>query len=123
MRSRASLAASLCVAALGVAPAAALAAPHHVSLNVAPNHINTGDPLLIWGRLTGANHGARAVVLYHRIAGQKRFTVVQRGKTDANGYYSFVRKQGVVTTNRAWFARALNGHSRKVRAHVAANLS
>jgi hypothetical protein len=108
---------------LAVTGGVAQAAPHAVSINVTPNQISSGDPLLIYGRLTGPNHAGRPVVLFHKIAGQPTFTPVQHGTTDANGFYSFVRAAGVVTTNRRWFARSVGADSRKVAVRVAANVS
>jgi hypothetical protein len=122
------------LALLALVPSAASAkhpsrshGPHHnrgLTIAATPNPIVTGDAVTIYGRLKGANSAGRTITLWHRIAGQPRFTVVQRVKTDAAGFYLIQRKPGVVTTNRSWFATAGRGvHSRTVHERVAAAVS
>ncbi len=120
------------VTALGaaVAPGIANAAPRHnqgLTINATPNPIITGDGVLIYGQLNGANPGGQTIVLYHRINPAARFTVISTTKTNAEGFYDFTRAEGVVLTNRSWFVRAPllpgNVHSRTVHERVAAALS
>lgn len=122
------------LAALALAvPASALARPkahhppHHnrgLTIAATPNPIVTGDPLLIHGRLNRPSHAGATIVLWHKIAGQPRFTIVGHTTTDANGFYSFTRRQGVVATNRRWFTTLAGSgratHSRTVSERVAA---
>lgn len=139
MRLRTSLLLSLLALCALAIPAAALAkrgdhrpaprphAPQHnrgLTIAATPNPIVSGDAVTIYGRLRGANAGGQTVALWHRIAGQRRYTVVQRVKTDANGYYLIQRAPGVVTTNRSWFATGPRGvHSRTVHERVAAAIA
>jgi hypothetical protein len=119
------------VAALAamLVPGLANAAPRHnhgLTINATPNPIITGDAVLIYGRLGGANPSGQRIVLYHRINPAPNFTVVSTTKTNSEGFYWFTRAEGVVLTNRNWFVRApgLPGvHSRTVHERVAAALS
>ena len=120
-------------------PATAMAGPHkatthkhpgpkgqQVSINAAPNPLQSpGDPMTISGHLQAAHDANRVVVLYHRIAGQPRFTVIQRTRTNAGGDYVFHRADGIVRTNRNWFVTSAGARSgtvhEKVFAEVGAN--
>jgi len=91
---------------------------HNVSIRVSDNPIVAGDPVVIFGRLTGPNDGARTVTLWHRINPAPRFTPVQTTQTDKNGFYVFFRPDGVVTSNRNWFVRSAGARSRTVHERV-----
>jgi hypothetical protein len=106
------------VCAAGLAPGAAQAANHDVTINVSDNPVVAGDQLAIWGRLQGPNNGNRIVTLWHRINPKPRFTPVQRVRTDANGFYAIFRPTGVVNSNRNWFVRSLNARSRTIHERV-----
>jgi hypothetical protein len=122
----------LCLGALGIlgcllalAPAAAQARKHPspngrhgISIAVSDNPVVAGDQLAIFGRLRGPNNGNRVVVLWHRINPRPFFTPVQRTRTDANGFYAFLRPQGVVNTNRNWYVKSLRARSRTVHERV-----
>jgi hypothetical protein len=122
----------LCLGALGIlgcllalAPAAAQArrhpspnGRHNISIAVSDNPVVAGDQLAIFGRLRGPNNGNRVVVLWHRINPRPFFTPVQRTTTDANGFYAFLRPQGVVNTNRNWYVKSLRARSRTVHERV-----
>lgn len=132
MRRRFAVLASLLTAVVvAVAvPGAASAAPRHnhgLTINATPNPIITGDAVLIYGQLNGADSAGRTIVLYHRINPRPYFTVVGVTKTNSFGFYEFTRAEDVVLTNRSWFARAPglpgNVHSRTVHERVAAALS
>jgi hypothetical protein len=98
---------------------------HGLTIATAPNPITTGEPVLIYGQLNGANHGGRQITLWHHISGTHGgYTVVQRTTTDANGFWSIARAAGVVMTNRSWFATAGRGvHSRTIRERVHATVT
>jgi hypothetical protein len=122
----------LCLGALGIlgcllalAPAAAQARKHpspngrhNISIAVSDNPVVAGDQLAIFGRLRGRGNGNRVVVLWHRINPRPFFTPVQRTTTDANGFYAFLRPEGVVNTNRNWFVRSVGARSRTVHERV-----
>jgi hypothetical protein len=102
--------------------------PHHnhgLTINATPNPSVTGDALLIYGQLNDTPHSGQTITLWHHIAGSHRgYTRVQRTTTDANGFYSITRAQGVVTTNRSWFVTAGHGvHSRTLYQRVAATVT
>jgi len=99
------------------------AAGHHITINVQPRPSTAGDPVIIYGRLLGPNNAGRVVNLYHRVALERRFSFVQRARTDARGAYEFPRADGVVTTNRSWFVRALGVRSRAVYEPVMAQVT
>jgi len=51
----------------------------------------------------------------------KRFTLINTTKTNAEGSYEFTRANGVVFTNRSWYVRGPDGsHSRTIHERVAA---
>lgn len=122
----------LCLGALGIlgcvlalAPAAAQArrhpspnGRHSISIATSDNPVVAGDQLAIFGRLRGPNNGNRVVVLWHRINPRPFFTVVQRTRTDANGFYAFLRPNGVVNSNRNWYVKSLRARSRTVHERV-----
>jgi hypothetical protein len=91
---------------------------HSVSINVSANPVVAGDPLVIYGRLTGPRNGGQTVNLWHRVNPAPRFTVVQRTQTDASGFYAFFRADGVVTSNRNWYVKSTGARSRTVHENV-----
>jgi hypothetical protein len=131
MRRRFALLASVLTVVVVVAvPGAASAAPRHnhgLTINATPNPIITGDAVLIYGQLNGANSAGRTIVLYHRIHPRPYFMIVGVTKTNSFGFYEFTRAENVVLTNRSWFVRAPglpgNVHSRTIHERVAAALS
>jgi hypothetical protein len=128
MRPRFVVPASL-VAALGLAalPAVGHAAPKHnngLTINATPDPIVTGDQVMIYGQLNTDHPGNRLIVLHHRVNPASRFTVVERTRTNASGFYEFLRADGVVTTNRNWFVAGPGGtHSRSVHEHVSDSIT
>src|ERR1700722_12431510 len=131
MRPRIVVLASLLTAlTVAAAPSVASAAPHHnrgLTINATPNPILAGDGVLIYGQLSTPPVGSQTIVLYHHISGSHAgYTRIGSTTTDATGFYEFTRAEGVVLTNRSWFARegAIHGvHSRTVHERVAALVS
>lgn len=125
MRTRFAVLATVLSALVSVtAPAVASAAPQHnhgLTINATPNPINAGQGVFIYGQLNGSNNAGQTIYLYHRIVPQLRFTLIGRTQTTSAGFYSFIRNEGVVLTNRSWFVRGPNAtHSRTVNERVAA---
>jgi hypothetical protein len=125
MRPRLVALASLLVAGLAIAaPAVASAAPKHnhgLTINATPNPILAGEGVLIYGQLRGTDIGHKPILLYHRIAGAPRFTLVGVTRTDSHGFYEFTRAEGVVLTRRSWFVRSVGQtHSRTLHERVQA---
>lgn len=112
---------ALAAGALALAPGAAQAASQ-VTINATPNPDVTGDPVTIYGQLAAGRQADRRVTLWHRIAGQHRFTPVSRTRTTATGFYVFQRAEGVVRTNRRWFVRAGGARSGVVPERVFAEV-
>jgi hypothetical protein len=104
---------ALCaVAAAAALPGTAAAAPrfnHGLTIAATPNPIVSGDGVLIYGRLRGPVVADQPVVLLHRLAGARRFSVISVTRTNRDGFYEFPRAEGVVLTNRAWFVRGPRG--------------
>jgi hypothetical protein len=121
------LACALSALASAAAPSFAGAAPLHkrgVSIHAVPQHIIAGEAVLIFGQLKGPDHANQVITLYHRINPNPGFTVIGATKTNANSQYEFTREEGIVDTNREWFARGPgNTHSRTVRERVDALVS
>jgi hypothetical protein len=102
------------LAGSGLAAAPALAAPaKHITINAQPNPIVSGDPVVIFGQLTGAKASDALIKLFHRIAGAPVFSLVGTTHASSTGTYEFSRADGVVTTNRSWYVRA-NGVASKI---------
>jgi hypothetical protein len=105
----------------GLAAAPASAAPaRHITINAQPNPIVSGDPVVIFGQLTGAKASDALIKLFHRVAGAPGFTLVSTTHASSTGAYEFSRADGVVTTNRSWYARANGITSQIVRERVQA---
>ncbi len=118
------------IAALILIPATTLAASHPsgsgrhtIGISVSENPIVEGQPIVIYGHLSGPNDSARKVVLYHRTAYASRFTPVQSTTTDSTGYYAFDRLPERVLTNREWYVRSLGARSATVHEHVYAQVT
>jgi hypothetical protein len=125
--SRPVLASAGMAAACALTPAVASAAPRAdraLSIHATPSHVIAGDPVLIFGHLSGPHHADREITLYHRVGTAPRFTVVSRTRTNADGKYFFPRAQSVVTTDRSWFVRGpQRSHSTTIRETVAAEVT
>src|ERR1700755_3199554 len=122
MRPRLVALASLLAALVAIGgPAVANAAPRHnhgLTINATPNPILAGEGVLIYGQLRGTDIGHKPILLYHRIAGAPRFTLVGVTRTDSHGFYEFTRAEGVVLTRRSWFVG--NPHSGTLHERVQA---
>lgn len=117
-----------------LAPAVALAHPHHghrakasaaarrLTIGLLPNPLVAGDPLLIFGRLSGPGAAGRTVTLWRELAGATRFSMVGQTATGPGGYYAITRADGVVTTDRAFYVRVDAARSRTAHPRVAARV-
>ncbi len=107
-------------------PSRAAAAPHHnhgLTITSTPDPISAGQGVLIYGQLTGPDNAYRRVWLFHRINPANHFTPVSVTRTNASGFYEFVRADGVVNSNRNWFVLGPdNSHSRTIHQWVSANV-
>lgn len=77
--------------------------PIGLTITAAPNPSTVGEPLAITGHLNASNAAGQTVQLWHRLAGQARYSPAGHTTTDAAGNYAFQRALGVVDTNRQWF--------------------
>jgi plastocyanin len=109
--------------AFALVSGAASATAKSVTIHATPNPVVTGDPVLIYGQLNAPNHAGRRVVLWHRIAGQARFTPISVTHTGGTGFYFFRRAEGIVRTNRNWFVRSAGVRSRIVHERVFAEVT
>ncbi len=128
---KATAAVALLVASLIVLPATASAHwhphPRHnngLTIAATPDPITAGQGVLIYGQLQGPNNANRRIYLFHRINPAARFTIVGSRVTNAQGYYEFVRADGVVVSNRNWFVVGPgHTHSRTIHELVSAVVS
>ena len=95
-----------------------------IDLNVAPQEITAGDPVLAYGRLF-CDHRASAVgqtvsLLEHSF-GTPGYTVVQSTTTGPLGFYELT--QTGVNTNSAFFVRSHGARSGRRRVRVAAQVT
>jgi hypothetical protein len=112
----------LAAGALALAPSGAMAATKSVTINATPNPVVNSDPVTIYGSLAAPHHADQRITLWHKIAGQHRFTPVAHTQTDATGFYSIPRAEGVVRTNRKWFVRSVGVRSATVAERVYAEV-
>ncbi len=123
--SRVALTAALLATAL-VLPGSALAAPtaaaaqQRITLVTSENPVTFGDPLVLYGRISGANAAGRVVQLWHRVNGVSPiFTPIQQTTTDGAGFYAFQRLADVVDSNREYYVSSPGaGPSRTLRERV-----
>jgi hypothetical protein len=115
----------LTVLVVAAVPAVGSAAPKHnrgLTINVTPNPIVTGDPVLIYGQLGSSNPAHKLVVLYQRVNPAGHFTLLAATTTDSFGFYDFKRTDA--TTNRSYYVVSQGGlHSRTAYERVAAEVS
>jgi hypothetical protein len=114
-------------------PATALAHRYHgprhnhgLTIDATPNPIISGEAVLIYGQLNGPDPGNQTIKLYHHVPPVPGYSLIGITKTNSDGFYEFTRVDGVVTTNRSWFATAPafpRVHSRTVYERVAALVS
>jgi len=109
----------------GVANAARLHPAWHphrnrgLTIAATPDAILAGQGVLIYGALRGSDDANQPIYLYHRINPAARFTLIGRTTTNADGFYEFVRADGIVNSNRNWFVLGPDGtHSRTVHEWV-----
>ena len=94
---------------------------HNYGLTIAatPNPIVSGEGVLIYGKLVGSDVANQRIVLYHRIGLQTQFTPITVTRTNAFGFYEITRAEGIVGTNRSWFAVGPGrSHSRTINEYV-----
>jgi hypothetical protein len=97
-----------------------------INIEVAPRQITAGDPVTIFGKLTCRRHRGEAgavVKLFHHLPGAFGYSFVQSTRTDAHGFYEFMRADGVVDSNRSWAVSARGTHSAGKRIRVAAQVT
>jgi hypothetical protein len=131
MRLRFAVLASVVTAmVVAAAPSIVSARPDHnngLTINAAPNPILAGESVLVYGQLNAPPVADQTIIIYHHVAGGKPgYSHVARTTTDAHGFYEFPRADGIVNTNRSWFAREVRGqrvHSRTVFERVSALVS
>jgi len=107
-----SFAASLAVAlsaGMAAAPPAFARFGYRLTIAAAPNPDVNGDPVTIAGQLIGNRRPTEGVriVLMHRVPPHPYFTPVARTRTTADGRWEIARAEGVVVTDRDWYALAL----------------
>lgn len=96
--------------------------PRHnygLTIAVTPNPIVADEGVLIYGKLVGSDVANQRIVLYHRIGLQTQFTPITVTRTNAFGFYEITRAEGIVGSNRSWFAVGPGGtHSRTINEYV-----
>jgi hypothetical protein len=111
------------------APSAASAAPHPhhnrgLTIAATPDPITPGQGVLIYGQLKGPDSANQTIYLFHRIIPHYRYTPIGVTHTNADGFYEFVRADGVVVSNRNWYVRGpWNTHSHTVHERVDADVT
>jgi hypothetical protein len=128
MRPRFAVLVSVLTTLVAVAvPTVAGAHPVHnrgLTIAATPNPINSGDGVLIYGRLKGPAPSGKTIYLYHHLAGTPGFSLIGHTTTNSFGFYDFTREEGVVLTNRSWFVRGPDKtHSRTIHESVHALVS
>jgi phospholipase C len=100
-------------------------APPRLTMAARPNPSLAGQVVRIAGRLRGPGAAHRRVVLWQRLYWQRSFHRVSATETDSAGQYTFVRRGGLVETNRRWYVTsgAVRSHSSQQRVHAVVSLS
>ena len=94
---------------------------HGLTIAANPHPITAGQGVLIYGQLKGPNNAHKRIWLFHRINPASRFTPVSVTRTNRQGFYDFVRADGVVVSNRNWFVLGpRDTHSRTIHELVSA---
>ena len=97
---------------------------HGLTIGANPDPITAGEGVLIYGQLKGPDSAYKRVYLFHRINPASRFTIVGVRRTNAQGFYEFVRADGVVVSNRNWYVVGpYDTHSRTIHELVSAVLT
>lgn len=111
-----------------IAAGIASAAPSHnngLTISAIPNPVIAGEGVLVNGRLFGSGNGDQQITLYHHVSGSHTgYTRVAVTTTDPSGYFEFLRPEGLIYTNRAWYVRGPDGsRSQTVHERVMALVS
>jgi hypothetical protein len=119
------LSALVIVAIPGIASARHPRHNYHLTINSTPNPIIAGDSVLVYGQLKGPALANQTIRLYHHVVGgPPGYSLISTTTTDQFGFYEFVRADGIVDTNRSWFAAGPNAsHSRTISERVASVLT
>jgi phospholipase C len=80
---------------------------------------SAGAPVTISGVVRGVRRGTR-VALWHRLPSRRRFRRVLVTRTGRGGSYSFLRRAGIVMTNRRWYVVVEGRRSKTLQQRVAA---
>jgi phospholipase C len=92
---------------------------HALTIGQSPAVSSAGQPVAVFGCLR--HRSRRAVVLYERTAGERRYHAIAATLTRQDGSYRFVRPGPM--TNRRWFTRAAGLRSRVIVHRVRADVS
>ncbi len=95
-----------------------------LTIAATPHQILSGEAVLVYGQLNGADSAGKKIVLDSRASSLVPATVVQTTTTDSEGFYEFALPEGAVTTDQRWYVTSPGGiHSRAVRELVASELT
>ncbi len=92
--------------------------PGRLTINTQPNPSTAGNSVRLFGRLSGSYRAGLRVVLWHKLAGWRRFHPAATTHTTALGQYVIARAAGVVQTNRAWYVIADHRRSATLKQRV-----
>lgn len=119
--------AMLTLVALTASGASAAPHPHHnhgLTIQATPDPITPGQGVLIYGQLKGPDSAYQRIYLFHRIDPRASFTPIGVTRTNSQGFYEFVRADGVVVSNRNWYVVGPgNTHSHTVHELVSADVT
>lgn len=135
-RAAAAVAAALMSAALyGTLIASPVALAHRdlfhrgrcrIGIQVAPQQITAGEPIVVFGRLRCAGRSGEAgqrVALYQHLRSQRGFSYVQSVTTGVGGYYEISGAGGLVETNRSFYVFSDGAFSRVRHVRVGAQVT
>lgn len=101
-------------AAAGTASAAS-PQTHRLTIAAAPDPVSAGNAVLIYGQLFGPGNAGQTIRLYHHVIGSHLgYTFVTTTTTDSLGRYELVRPEGLIYSNRNWFAKSPYGSRSRV---------
>jgi hypothetical protein len=95
------------------------------TINVAPQLVTIGDPVVVFGRVLCAGGAAagQTVKLFQHNGGSPGFSLVQSATTDENGFYAFTTAAGAPSTRDIFYVRVNRTRSAAKAVRVAAEVT
>jgi hypothetical protein len=97
-----------------------------LTISATPNPIIAGEGVLVYGQLNSTDPANKQIVLHSQRVAGGTFAIAGTTFTNAEGFYEFIRADGIVMTTRSWYVTSPGPgapRSRMVHESVAALLA